>query len=69
MEKIVLMVLFYEFSRFLVRKGKLANLSPFPPPDFSIWSSLFYAKDSQIWFQNNCTLKICTVEILTDCYF
>ena len=34
MEKIVLVVLFYKFSRFFVRKGKLANLPPFPPPIF-----------------------------------
>ena len=31
MEKIVLVVLFYKFSRFFVRKGKLANLPPFSP--------------------------------------
>ena len=28
MEKIVLVVLFYKFSRFFVRKGKLANFPP-----------------------------------------
>ena len=36
MEKIVLRVLFHKFSRFLVSKGKLANLSPFSPDFFDL---------------------------------
>ena len=69
MEKIVLMVLFYKFSRFFVRKGKLVNLSPFFPLIFRFGVHHFKPKTPKFGSGIIILLKFALSRILTDYYF